>query len=111
MSITSARLEQIRIVETEISNKVDWITTEKKKLENILDTVEGISSSMRDQMSRSASSSSKKKGRGETVSIDEAVTRYKGIIQNMKNAIAEEEQRVEELKKEKVGLENYEIGN
>ncbi|EXA30520.1 hypothetical protein FOVG_18090 [Fusarium oxysporum f. sp. pisi HDV247] len=111
MSITSARLEQIRIVETKISNEVDWIRREKEKLQEILSIVEGIPSSVRNQMSGSASSSSKKNGRGETVSIDEAVTRYEGIIRDMKNAIEKKEQSVEELKKEKLDLEEYERGS
>ncbi|KAF4496338.1 hypothetical protein FAGAP_7508 [Fusarium agapanthi] len=111
MSITNARLEQIRNLETKITSELNWIRTEKEKLKDIIGIVDGISSAMRDQMSGSASSSSKKKGRGETVSIDETATRYQGIIGNMKSAIAEKEQSVEELRKEKEDLEKYETGN
>ncbi|EXK80471.1 hypothetical protein FOQG_15014 [Fusarium oxysporum f. sp. raphani 54005] len=61
MSITNARLEQIRNFETKISSELDWIRREKERLQEILSIVEGIPSSVRNQMSGSASSSSKKK--------------------------------------------------
>ncbi|KAJ0131087.1 Ankyrin-3 [Fusarium oxysporum f. sp. albedinis] len=93
MSITNARLEQIRNFETKISSELDWIRREKERLQEILSIVEGISSSVRNQI------------------IDEAVTRYEGIIRDMKNAIEKKEQSVEKLKKEKLDLEEYERGS
>ncbi|EXK78005.1 hypothetical protein FOQG_17297 [Fusarium oxysporum f. sp. raphani 54005] len=62
-------------------------------------------------MSGSASSSSRKKGRGETVSIHESVSRYEEMIKNMESSIKLAEEEIETLKKEKRVLEEYERGS
>lgn len=59
----------------------------------------------------SASSSSRKKGRGEIVHIDDTVSKYKEMIQNMRGAIADKKLEIEKLDKEKRELEEYERGS
>jgi uncharacterized protein YoxC len=111
MSITKARCEEIDSLQKSINDKLAWIREKEAELKSVIDIVKDVPDSARDQMSSSASSSSNKKGRGETVGIDESVSQLQGIIENMRRAIREKEQEVAGLEKEKLDLERYKRGN
>uniref|UniRef100_A0A4E9EM94 Uncharacterized protein n=1 Tax=Gibberella zeae TaxID=5518 RepID=A0A4E9EM94_GIBZA len=97
MSITKAR----------INDKLAWIREKEAELKSVIDIIKDAPGSTRDQVSSSASSSSKKKGRGETVGIDESVSQFQGILEKMRRAIKEKEQEVAGLEKENLNLERY----
>ncbi|RSL82354.1 hypothetical protein CEP51_005222 [Fusarium floridanum] len=108
MSVTAARREEINGLEMKINDAITWMQTKQVELQAMVDLVSNVPEHIRDGMSRSASSSTKKKGRGETVDIDETLAKYQRAITEMRNAIAYKQQEVERLKKEKRELEEYE---
>jgi hypothetical protein len=110
MSITTKRREEIKDVQKRINDAITWIKNKEAELQTIVDLVSTVPSHAREQMSRSASSSTKKKGKGETVGIDEAVARYERMMAEMRDAIANKKLVLERLEKEKRELKEYEQG-
>jgi len=110
MSITDQRIKQIEEIEGEIREKIAWIDKQKDELRKKIDLVGDVPQELIDMMSKSASRSSGRRGQGETVSIDESATRDAKIIADLRKGIRKAEKELEELNKEKQGLEDYNAG-
>jgi len=111
MSITDARLNQIKENEEEIEELVKWISEEQKKLEEQESIAENVPDEVLNLISESASSSTTKRGKGEANSVKESAERNKEVIQSMKNSIREKEARLERLRAEKRDLEAFVRGD
>jgi len=91
MSITDARLKQIQETEDKINDLVKWITREKEKLEEQKSIAENVPDEVLNLISKSASGSTSKRGKGETTSVRDSAERDKEVIQEMRDAIQEKE--------------------
>lgn len=111
MSIIDERLKQIAELEQRVQDKIDWIKEKRAELEEMTDLISKVPQDMKDMMSNSASRSSVRRGQGETIGIDESATRDEEILANLREAIAEAEEELEVLNKEKQDLEDYVKGN
>jgi len=110
MSIIDERLRQIADVEDRIEKKIAWINDKKDELNKKMELVKDVPPDVIDMMSKSASRSSGRRGRGETLDIDESATRDEEIADQLDKGIRKAEKELEELKKEKRGLEDYKEG-
>ncbi|ROT40646.1 hypothetical protein SODALDRAFT_101574 [Sodiomyces alkalinus F11] len=110
MSITAARREDIGRLETSINDAITWMEDKSTELQAMVDLVSSISRERREQMSRSASSSTRKNKMGETVSIDDTIQKYERMITELRTAIGNKRREADRLKNEKRDLEKYEDG-
>ena len=109
-SVTEERRRQIENLENEIETDVKWIDEEKAKLNTTLKMVEDVPETTLDQLSRSASSSTSKRNRGETVEISETRAMYNTVINGLRDAIRGREEKLKRLRTEKRDLESYDRG-
>ncbi|KPM38657.1 hypothetical protein AK830_g7929 [Neonectria ditissima] len=105
LSIIDARRKEIDKIQEKIDEKIALVKTQEEHVQALLDLMRTVPVSSRVQMSHSASSSTKKHGRGETVAIEESVTRYESMVIRMRATIDQEQQEISKLNEEKRSLE------
>jgi len=105
-TITEERRKQIADIEARIASEVECIQNKKKELEDTINVPE----SARDQISRGVSSSTKRRGKGETVGKDQTTEMYQRIVEDFEKAIGARERGLDRLRAEKRALESYEQG-
>ena len=109
-TITGARREQIDEIQNQIEQELGLIRAAKDRLQTTLQLMDGVSETGRDQMSRNASSSTRRRRQGETTDISHTMKMYDEIVQNSREAIRLKEEYVGKLQAEKQSLENFDKG-
>ncbi|KAK7403395.1 hypothetical protein QQX98_010839 [Neonectria punicea] len=105
-TITEERRQQIAEIESKIESQVEWIQGKQQELEDILELIRNVSGSALDQMSHSASSSTRKRGKGDTSDMNETIETYKQVVEDLQEAIEAREREIDELRAEKQVLES-----
>ncbi|KAK7431676.1 hypothetical protein QQZ08_001895 [Neonectria magnoliae] len=105
-TITEERRQQIAEIESKIESQVGWIRGKRQELEDILELIRNVSGSALDQMSHSASSSTRKRGKGDTSDMNETIETYKQVVEDLQEAIEAREREIDELRAEKQVLES-----
>lgn len=108
--ITEERRLQIIAIQSNIESQVEWIQGKQKELKEMLELIQNVSASALGRMSNSASSSTRRRGRGDTSDIQETIETYKQVVKRLEEAIESKVREVDGLRAEKRDLENYEQG-
>ena len=109
-NVTGARRTQIDAIQKKVEEELSLIQDTKQKLEVTLRLMDNVSETAQAQMSRNASSSTSRRGKGETTDIGHTMDMYKEIVQNTREAIRIREEHIGQLQAEKQSLENFERG-